>query len=77
MSSSLVTVAYVAVTLISLRLLYRWAGGYARHRLPPGPRGLPIVGNIRDIPPMPTWVEYRKWSDVYGESQDNIELNSH
>lgn len=75
MPFSLATVAYATVSLVFLRLLYLWAGGRARHRFPPGPRGLPIIGNIRDIPPMPTWVEYRKWTDTYGRLQQHIELD--
>lgn len=34
---------------------------------PPGPPGLPVVGNLWDIPPMPTWVAYRDWSKKYGK----------
>ncbi|KAJ6786859.1 hypothetical protein PWT90_11132 [Aphanocladium album] len=40
----------------------------ARRDLPPGPKPLPIVGNIRDFPPTGA-VEYRHWlkhKDLYG-----------
>ena len=42
---------------------------YARRRrypVPPGPRGLPIFGNIFDIPGQQEWITYRKWSRDYG-----------
>ncbi|THH00014.1 hypothetical protein EW026_g2458 [Hermanssonia centrifuga] len=32
---------------------------------PPGPPGLPLIGNLRDIPPNPAWLTYRQWSREY------------
>lgn len=37
-----------------------------RSRLPPGPKGLPIVGNIFDIPNGLEWHTYTKWGREYG-----------
>ena len=34
---------------------------------PPGPRGLPIIGNLLDHPGDYSWVTYRQWSRDYGE----------
>lgn len=36
--------------------------------LPPGPKGLPLVGNVADLPPPGTqeWVHWRKHKDLYG-----------
>ena len=39
-----------------------------RGRLPPGPRGFPILGNLWDIPAKWEWQTYRKWSEDYGMS---------
>jgi hypothetical protein len=43
---------------------------FARRQLPlpPGPKGLPIVGNIQDLPPpgMPEWQHWLKHKDLYG-----------
>ncbi len=34
---------------------------------PPGPPGLPLIGNLRDIPPNPAWLTYRQCSRAYCE----------
>ncbi|KAL4937129.1 hypothetical protein BDV06DRAFT_232778 [Aspergillus oleicola] len=36
--------------------------------LPPGPKPLPIVGNLRDLPPAdePAWLHWAKHKDLYG-----------
>ena len=38
--------------------------------LPPGPKGLPIVGNLREASAKrdePVWVTYTNWSRIYGD----------
>lgn len=34
--------------------------------LPPGPPGLPVIGNIFDVPADEFWRKYKEWSDQYG-----------
>ncbi|KAI0027033.1 cytochrome P450 [Vararia minispora EC-137] len=35
--------------------------------LPPGPKPLPIVGNIFDVPKSFAWVHYQRWTAKYGD----------
>ncbi len=34
--------------------------------LPPGPRGLPLIGNLLDMPSEKEWLTYAKWGEKYG-----------
>ncbi|KAJ6510178.1 cytochrome P450 [Mycena vitilis] len=35
--------------------------------LPPGPKGLPLVGAVLDMPSEQEWVTFSKWSDTWGD----------
>lgn len=37
-----------------------------RRSLPPGPRGLPLIGNVFDMPSDRPWLTFAKWADIYG-----------
>ncbi|KDR73253.1 hypothetical protein GALMADRAFT_251844 [Galerina marginata CBS 339.88] len=36
------------------------------HYLPPGPKGLPIVGNVADMPAQEEWVTFAEWGRKWG-----------
>ena len=35
-------------------------------RLPPGPKKLPVIGNLLDLPSERQWETYAQWSKQYG-----------
>ncbi len=38
--------------------------------LPPGPRGLPFLGNVFDMPVEKPWLTFKRWADDYGENSN-------
>ncbi|KAK0193931.1 cytochrome P450 [Armillaria mellea] len=38
-----------------------------RQRLPPGPKGLPLLGNLWDVPAEYPWLTYAQWAATYGD----------
>lgn len=53
--------AGAAITLVALYMKNR-----NRYLRPPGPKGLPMVGNIFDVPSKRQWVQYVNWSHEFG-----------
>lgn len=35
-------------------------------KVPPGPDGVPILGNMLQIPPQHSWLKFKEWADQYG-----------
>ncbi|KAJ3504195.1 hypothetical protein NMY22_g18005 [Coprinellus aureogranulatus] len=69
------TLAY-ALAVIALYGFYRWKQGVKTRRglpLPPGPKGLPLVGNLYDVPATFPWEHYVQWGKEY--NSDLIYLN--
>ena len=57
------SLACVVLGCAALVRLARWC---SPPRLPPGPRGYPIVGNLLDLPPNHIWEKFGAWGRQYG-----------
>jgi hypothetical protein len=67
------------ILLGSLAILFSLAlfvahTGKKRLPYPPGPKRLPIVGNLFNMPSRDAWVTYRKWSQEFGRTRNVIVL---
>lgn len=61
------TYSFLFFAFLSLFVLRNYFERRRRPRFPPGPPGLPIIGNILDLPKGQEWLAYQKWGIAYGE----------
>ncbi|SJL03000.1 related to cytochrome P450 CYP2 subfamily [Armillaria ostoyae] len=67
MFSSLVTLD-IAVALAGLVFVWHLFRLSSRNPpLPPGPRGIPFIGNLLDLPSEKEWLTFAKWGEKYGD----------
>ena len=63
--------AAYCIYLVAAFLAFKWIRKTKRNPrnlpLPPGPKPLPVVGNLLDLPRSSEWLTVTKWKQVYGE----------
>ncbi|KAF8642677.1 hypothetical protein AX16_009439 [Volvariella volvacea WC 439] len=55
---------FIGVAIVFALLIAK--KGLSRKKLPPGPRGLPLIGNALDLAKEKPWVTFTEWAKQYG-----------
>ncbi|KAF8992809.1 cytochrome P450 [Hymenopellis radicata] len=63
--------------LIVLGVFAGWRVITGKPRLPPGPRGLPLIGNLFDLATEFEWITFSKWADQWGPLVSASTLGTH
>ncbi|KAG1815026.1 cytochrome P450 [Suillus subaureus] len=64
---TLVTLLYLCLAGVGVYLMKQVFAKKNHAPYPPGPRGLPLVGNIQDIPHVKPWLTFAEWGKKYGD----------
>ena len=72
LSPTAVGICTVAVVLVGWLYTKR-----TRNKLPypPGPPGLPVLGNLFDIPENPAWYKYLSWTEEYSKCRASLSVS--
>lgn len=71
-----IAILYLCLAGVGVYLIKQlFAKNHARY--PPGPRGLPLVGNIQDIPHVKPWLTFAEWGKKYGDISHINVLGQH
>jgi hypothetical protein len=62
MDSSLLALALSSAAIVPLV----WSYTSQQQKYHPGPRPLPVIGNLFQIPRETPWKTYQEWSKIYG-----------
>ncbi|KAI7462378.1 cytochrome P450, partial [Hortaea werneckii] len=68
--------AFLTITIITAVIatisIVRYLENAAKNRLPkgvkplPGPKGLPIIGSVHELPEKNSWMKFHEWAEQYG-----------
>jgi hypothetical protein len=62
-----ITLVDIAVIALGLYVVKCLLSPKPPASLPPGPKGLPILGNVLDLPTEKGWLVFRKWGQTWGK----------
>ena len=64
---------YATCALVVLRVIISLVKSYRqRQQMPPGPPGLPVIGNVLQMPTAFPWLRFTEWKKQYGAYSPGI-----
>jgi hypothetical protein len=63
-----ITLLDLSLAALALFILTRFFSARQPAPLPPGPKGLPVLGNILDMPSEQEWLTFAKWGETWGNT---------
>ncbi|KAH8805992.1 cytochrome P450 [Xylogone sp. PMI_703] len=63
---SLVAACAILLGLFTFKLLFFKKRIPAGTETPPGPKGIPVLGNLPEVPPYHSWLKFYEWSKKFG-----------
>ena len=70
-----VTPVLTALSLLSLVLLSRLFFSKKHAPLPPGPKRLPLIGNLLDMPSEQEWLTFAQWGEKWGMYPPSLSIS--
>jgi hypothetical protein len=63
------TYVQLFVAFLLSAIVFRLLQGRQQRRIPypPGPKGHPLIGNLRDLPTRYQWLKYEEWGKDFGK----------
>ncbi|KAI0360720.1 cytochrome P450 [Trametes cingulata] len=61
------TASMLGLFAVTWLVVWRWLEGHRTANLPPGPKALPLIGNLFDITFKELWVRAASWAEQYGD----------
>jgi cytochrome P450 len=72
-----ITLLDLSLAALALFILTRLFSSKQPAPLPPGPKGLPLLGNVLDMPSAHEWLTFAKWGETWGDICSVTVLGQH